>query len=203
MLDVDQTLWDLAKVLSIAEHDATVVRAYVIVATSPKRWGGAEVADLYAPPAPEARDGVREWETRRLFETWGRSWTYLLEGGRARPRDLPGRVRTRFLGAHLVPTFPEYELRCIAVEPIADAPRLRFGEDGWPTPSGPRSRTYTLRQLVLAHRAAARWTNAHPDLRDYHRQRADALSRAFGIDLAQPAWSSPASPDRVELSCGA
>ena len=186
VLDVDETLWDLAKLLSIVEQDATIVRAYLIVATTPKRWRGAEVADLYAPPGPEARDGVREWETRRLFETWKRSWKYLLEGGRARPRDVPGGVRTRFLGAHPVPTFPEYELRCIAVESIADAPRLRFGEDGWPAPSGPSGNTYTLRQLVLAHRAAARWAHAHPDLRDYHRGRADALGRAFGVDLSEP-----------------
>jgi hypothetical protein len=129
---------------------------------------------------------VREWETGRLLQTWRRSWKYLLEGGRGRPRDIPGGFRTRFLGAHPVPTFPEYELRCIAVEPVTDRPPLRFGDDGWPDPHNGFGTTYTLRDLVLAHRSAHRFADAHPDLRDYHLARAEALERTFAIDLDRP-----------------
>jgi hypothetical protein len=49
----------------------------------------------------------------------------VLKGGRARPHSLPGSVRTTFLGAHAVTTFPDYELRCIAVEG-QDGPRMRL-----------------------------------------------------------------------------
>ena len=132
VLDVDQTLWDLIKVMSLLDGESPFLRGYLIVATTPKRWRDAEVAALYAPPDAAAADGVREWTTRNLVRRWERSWKYLLEGGRARPRDIPSGLRTTFLGAHPVPTFPQFELRAIAVEPFGDRGRLRFGDDGWP-----------------------------------------------------------------------
>lgn len=91
---------------------------------------------------------------------------------------------------------PAYELRCIAVEPLRDAPRLLFGDDGWPKPVAKVDRGYALRDLVAAHRAAHRYPNAHSDLRDYHRERAEALGRAFGIDLLGN--RSPARDDGLE-----
>ena len=183
VLDVDQTLWDLMKVVSILEHETTLIRGYLIVATTPKRWRGAEAADLYAPPDPGAPEGVRTWKTRQLFKVWGWSWEYLLKGGRGRPRLLPYGVRTQFIGSHRVPAFPAYELRCIAVEPLTEGPPVAFDEDGWPTVEEAHLRMHSLKELVLAHHAAQRYANAHPELRDYHRDRAAALGRAFGVDL--------------------
>ena len=183
VLDVDQTLWDLAKVISILEHEPTLLRGYLIVATTPKRWHDAEVAALYGLPGPEAPEGVREWDTRRLFEDWSRSWTYLLQGGRGRPRHLPRGVRTRFIAAHPVAAFPDYELRCIAVEPLTGGLPLSFDEAGWPQVASGHARTYTLKELVHARQDAMRYANAHPDLRDYHRDRATALGRALRVDL--------------------
>jgi hypothetical protein len=127
---VEETLWDLFKVAAIVERDPEILRGYLVVAAPPKRWRDAEAAELFAVREPVARN----WDSRALFERWRQSWAYLLAGGRARPRDLPGRVRTTFLGAHQVRAFPDHELRCIAVEPLPKAPRLRFGDNGWPSP---------------------------------------------------------------------
>jgi hypothetical protein len=41
---------------------------------------------------------------------------------------------------------------------------------------------FSLKDLMLARRDARRFRNAHPDLRDYHAGRADALGRAFGLE---------------------
>jgi hypothetical protein len=136
VLDVEETLWDALKLLSVAEHDPRGVRAYLIVATTPKRWRDAEVAALYAPPDRDAPEGIRGWVTEELLTRWRRSWRHLLGGGRARPRDLPGRLQTRFLGAYRVPAFPDHELRGVALEPLGAEPRLRFGPNGWPLSAG-------------------------------------------------------------------
>lgn len=77
VLDVDQTVWDAVKLVSIAERHPTIGHAYLIVATTPKRWREAEVAELYAPPDVDTPEGVREWEVRDLFDRWARSWRYL------------------------------------------------------------------------------------------------------------------------------
>ena len=185
VLDVEDTLWDAVKLASIVEHDSRIDRAYLIVATTPARWGKAEVAPLYAPSDSAAPDGVREWDTRDLFERWKRVWRHLLGGGSGRPRDLPGHLRTRFVAAQPVEAFVGYEVRCIAVEPVGAGTRLRFGSDGWPVAT-PIEGSFTLRDLVVARRAAERWALAHPDLRDYHRRRAEALARALGIRPDEP-----------------
>jgi hypothetical protein len=183
VLDVDQTLWDLMKVVSMLEHETALVRGYLIVATTPKRWRDAEVAAWYAPPNPDAPEGVRTWRTRQLFnrlegvlgvpaQGWPRSSAATAAWG-------PHAV----YGSHPIPAFPAYELRCIAVEPLAEGPPVAFDEDGWPTVAKAYLRTHSLKELVLAHHASQRYANAHADLRDYHRDRAAALGRALGVDL--------------------
>ena len=198
VLDADQTLWDLIKVLCLLDGGSPFLRGYLVVATTPKRWRDAEVAALYAPPDAASADGVRDWTTEGLLERWSRSWKYLLEGGRARPRDVPAALRTTFLGAHHVPTFPEYELRAIAVEPLVERGRLRFEEGGWPAAQTDADERWGLRTLVDAHLAAHRHRESHPDLRAHHQSRALALASAFDVDLdkatAQPRWTR--SPPR-------
>ncbi|WP_259312930.1 hypothetical protein [Capillimicrobium parvum] len=116
----------------------------------PKRWRDAEVAALFAPPNANSPAGVRDWTTADLISRWQRSWACLLEGGRARPRDVAGRIRSTFLGAHQVSTFPEYELRAIAVEPLDYLERLRFDDDGWPVRAPRRAGGLGLHDLLDA-----------------------------------------------------
>ncbi len=48
------------KLVSIAALHPTIDHAYLIVATTPKRWRDGEVAELYAPPDADAPTGARE-----------------------------------------------------------------------------------------------------------------------------------------------
>jgi hypothetical protein len=66
---------------------------------------------------------------------------------------------------------------------VTECPPVAFDEDGWPTVEKAHLRTYSLKELVLAHHTAQRYANSHPDLRDYHCDRAAAFGRAFGVDL--------------------
>ena len=64
VFDVDQTLWDLLKVMALVDRSSTYARAYLVVATTPKRWRDAEVAALYAPRDADSPAGVRVRNTR-------------------------------------------------------------------------------------------------------------------------------------------
>lgn len=172
IFDVEQALWDMFKLVSLLESAPDVGAAYLVVASTPRRWDRAEVADLFAP------DQTRTWQTLDLFDRWAKSWAYLLGGGRARPRDLPAAITTRFVGRHPVAAFPEYELRCVRVAAAAPRGQVILEEDGWPR-SG-----FGLVDLVEA-------TWRAPDGGDTWVVRRDRLVSAFGIDLARPPAGVP------------
>lgn len=196
VLDVDQSLWDLLKVISVLEADERLARGFLVVATKPRRWANAEVAALFAPADAACPSGLRQWDVRDLLLRWKRSWTSLLGGGSGRPRDLPARVQTQFLGAHPVPAFPGYELRCIAVEPIETHRRLVLRPDGWPEHAQSEP-GLGLRNLLQAREAARTYRTAHPDLRDFHASRAAAMSAALGVNVDGP--PPAADPVLVDL----
>jgi hypothetical protein len=126
--ELDQTLWDLFKVLSIARTTASVKRCYLVVAGYPSRWKKVQCAELYDP-----RVGTGAWDSAAMFVKWREAWEYLLREGTGRPKRVHAAVRTSFIWGGPVPAFIEdgYELRCIAVESVADAGWLDF-DGGWP-----------------------------------------------------------------------
>ena len=175
----------MTRLVSVLEGRPAVRRAYLIVATTPKRWREAEVAALFEP-VDQPDGGTLEWDTGELIERWARSWAYLLEGGRARPRDLPARIRTRFITARDVTKFPGYEVRCIAVEPVDTGTRQRFGREGWPVTGDRSPRGYVLRDVVLGYVSAQAYRDVDSELQGFHARRARALQKAAGVDLSSP-----------------
>lgn len=172
IFDVEQALWDMFKLVSLLESAPDVGAAYLVVASTPRRWERAEVAERFAP------DQTRTWQTLDLFDRWAKSWAYLLGGGRARPRDLPATITTSFVARHPVAAFPEYELRCVRVAAAEPRRRVVIEEDGWPR-SG----------FGLADLVEAAWRA--PDGGDAWVVRRDRLVAAFGIDLARPPAGVP------------
>jgi hypothetical protein len=122
---VEAALWDLLKIAALLT-DRPDIDGFVLGAATPRRWQRAEVADLFTEPGP------RTWQAAGLLARWDASWQWLLAGGRARPQTLPARLRTQLHAAAPTARIPGYELRCLQLWPLADAPPLHL-HDGHPT----------------------------------------------------------------------
>lgn len=129
--DLDQTLWDLFKLLSAARGTPSIGRCYLIVAGYPSRWTNVEVSEVF-----DCREGARVWEARAMFSRWQKAWRNLLGGGRARPRRVQAQVRVTPIWRGHIDAFESegYELRCVAVEAVTYAGWLEFAGD-WPVPT--------------------------------------------------------------------
>lgn len=124
--DVDQTLWDLFKLIAAQSQDG-IEASYLVVASTTRVWDSTkDCVELFVPS--------RETRTRRsldLFEQWAAAWRHLLAGGPARPLRVPSYIETRFLAQAQVHAFPDYEVRCIGVSAVDDVDWVEFDGD-WP-----------------------------------------------------------------------
>jgi hypothetical protein len=68
--DVEDTLWDLLKAVSVMEAAPELIRAYLVVASEPRRWDRAECAELFEGDEPGRS---RVWSTRDLLLRWERA----------------------------------------------------------------------------------------------------------------------------------
>ncbi len=123
---VEETLWDLFKVIA-AQSEEAIHRGYLAVAAKETTWNSPrDCVDLF-----RASDDPRVWASADLFREWSCAWKYLLRGGRARPLRIPSQVETRFLGRAPVRAYPGYEVRCIGARAVEDADWIDF-EGDWP-----------------------------------------------------------------------
>jgi hypothetical protein len=124
--NVDETLWDLFKVIA-AQSEGGIERGYLVVAATETKWAlTRDCAELFSPS-----DVSRVWESTEMFERWSDAWANLLEGGSARPLRVPRRVRTRFLARAQIQAYPGYEVRCIGASAVEDGHWIEFDGD-WP-----------------------------------------------------------------------
>jgi hypothetical protein len=121
---VDQTLWDIYKMVS-ATMLPTVEAAYVAIAARQSVWASSgDCVELFDVEPREDTGGYDpdEWYSRFLFAHHHRAWKDLLAGGSGRPVRVPDQITIHPLGRWPVPAYPSFELRAIRVEP---------GESGW------------------------------------------------------------------------
>ncbi len=129
--NVDETLWDLFKVIA-AQSAVGIEDGYLLVAASERIWQSrGDCVELFNPS-----DGSRSWDSIELFDRWRAAWQHLLEGGSARPVGVPSHIQTRFLGQAPIPAYPGYALRCIGARATEDAGWIEF-EDDWPKQDPP------------------------------------------------------------------
>lgn len=122
---VDQTLWDLYKMIA-ALRLPTVEAAYLVVAANEKQWSKRGNCSELFSGRNEPLDSLD------LFRRNSKAWCWLLAGGSARPTAIPSSVATDLIAREPLAHWPGYELRTIAVAPHGRTPRA-FGSDGWPT----------------------------------------------------------------------
>jgi quercetin dioxygenase-like cupin family protein len=130
--DVEQTLWDLFKLVALV-GTSPVASAYLVAVAPAARWrkAGVNCTELF----PETDEPSRMWSSRELFERYEAAWRWLLAGGRARPTQVPAVVEVRFVASERVSAYPDYELRAVAVRGIVERGWLPFAGD-WPVAAG-------------------------------------------------------------------
>jgi hypothetical protein len=140
--DIDDSVWDIAKLASLraAHPDDTVAVVAVAAPRDPWQRDQGRAAGLYDPTA--SRPASQAWEMRFLIHEYERSWRRALTYN-PRPLRLPSIVHIWFLGAWAVPAFPGYELRAVAVDATEQDLIL---SDGWPVPD---PKTITDEDLTL------------------------------------------------------
>jgi hypothetical protein len=125
--DVEWTLWDLYKMVSITTRP-DVRRAYLVVAATERKWrGDRDCVALFEPAVGEQRI----YSSADLFEQYAAAWLDLLGGGPARPKRVPDEIAITAIGRAHVTSFPNHELRAIAVEAVPESGWLVFHGD-WP-----------------------------------------------------------------------
>lgn len=126
--NVDETLWDLFKVVA-AQSEEAIQGGYLSVAATVLKWrSDHDCVKLFDPSQVTA-----VWDSVRLFERWSAAWENLLEGGSARPLRIPSQVETRFLAAAAVRGYRNYEVRTIGVRAAEGSHWVEF-EGYWPAP---------------------------------------------------------------------
>lgn len=129
---VNETLWDVYKLVAAAGAPGFEA-GYAVVAATSKMWDSAgDCVALFAPPI-----GIeRELESRTLFDEWRAAWAWLLQGGSARPTRVPGRIAVQLVAEAPLADQPTWVIRAIRVTPVRDSDWVEFGLDGWPREAG-------------------------------------------------------------------
>lgn len=129
---LDETIWDVFKMASLARMP-NVAAAYVAAAANQPRWHGeSDGAALFASPPHE----TKEWDTASFFDAWPRAWQGLLDGGSGRPTRVPERLILTVVGDFPMTAWPGWSVRLVRVENPREAGWLVL--DGWPIGYQPR-----------------------------------------------------------------
>lgn len=145
---IDETLWDILKMASLARVEG-VEATYVVAAATADKWsGGSDCVPLFHSTPPEGE----AWYTEFFFEEYPKAWTNLLLGGPGRPTRVPRTIRLTLVTECLMPHFPKWSLRVLRVE--NERSRQWMLMDEWPSGYEPRIREFTRqisdKELTLA-----------------------------------------------------
>jgi hypothetical protein len=122
---IDQTLWDLYKMISALKLPG-VGAAYLFVVAKASVFRKKKNCSGLFDLASE-----RTLESLELFRRNAKAWCGLLAGGRGRPTIIPKSVSSRPVACEALASWHGYELRVVGVRPAGEG-KISFGNDGWP-----------------------------------------------------------------------
>jgi hypothetical protein len=138
---LDETLWDVFKMASLARL-AGVEAAYVAVVATGSKWASnSDCAALFQGEVFQET----EWHSGYFFEQWRAAWANLLRGGRGRPTRVPERLMLTLVDELPLSAWPGWTLRLLRVENPPTPTWLLLDE--WPTGREPPYESPYPRQI--------------------------------------------------------